>query len=230
MGEATTPPASRPAGASQAYSRFSFRRFIQVYRVHMPVDPRRERLFLASVAFLVTFGLIRALTYSIRYNVGPFRNVSVGGTHVHHLVWGILLLLVVGYVGLVEFGTRGPASNLVTRLGAIAFGVGAALTLDEFALWLNLQDVYWERQGRLSVDAVAIFGALLLVSVFGRDLIRGVAWEIRAMVSGVSRAERAIEAEYDELTREATPRDTPLTSAGGGDGGERTKEPIDRSS
>jgi hypothetical protein len=122
--------------------RHRLRRFIRVYEHQLARDPRRERLFLATLAFLLTFGFIRALTYSIRYNLGPFRNVSVGGTHVHHLVWGILLLLVVGYVALTEFGTRSPVSNLVTRLGAIGFGIGAALTLDEFALWLNLQDVY----------------------------------------------------------------------------------------
>jgi hypothetical protein len=213
-----------PAGVTEprvaSGRRFTLRRFVGVYRRHMPTDPRRERLFLASVAFLLTFAFIRGLTYSIRYNIGPFHNVTVGGTHVHHLVWGILLLLVVGYVALVEFGPRGAASNLVTRLGAIAFGAGAALTLDEFALWLNLQDVYWERQGRLSVDAVLIFGALLLVGVFGRDLLRALAWEFRMMVAGVAFVEHAVEDEIDRLrSGDADPS---------GDGGEGAQDPVDR--
>jgi hypothetical protein len=210
------------------HRRFSFRRFAHVYHAHMPRNPRRERLFLASLSFLLTFAVIRGLTYSIRYNVGPFRNVSVGGTHVHHLVWGILLLLVVGYVGLVEFGTRGPASNLVTRLGAIAFGVGAALTLDEFALWLNLQDVYWERQGRVSIDAVAIFGALLLVAIFGKDLIRGLNHEVRAMLRGAAWAERETSLEYENIHHhqdEADPSDGSPVSAQGGEG---SQQAVDR--
>jgi hypothetical protein len=216
-----TPPGGAPTSANVAVGgRFSYRRFVRVYQLHMPGDPRRERLFLASVAFLLTFALIRALTYSIRYNIGPFHNVTVGGAHIHHLVWGILLLLVVGYVALVEFGTSGPVSNFVTRLGAFAFGVGAALTLDEFALWLDLKDVYWERQGRLSVDAVLIFGALLLVGVFGRDLLRALAWEIRLMVAGASFVERVVEDQLDRLADE-----DPKAS---GDGGEGPQKPVDR--
>src|SRR5258708_2508167 len=104
-----------------------FRRLARIYLHHLARDPRRERLFLASLAFVVTFGLIRGLVYSIRYNIGPFHNVSVGGTHVHHLVWGILLLLVTGYASLVEFGTRRSAYNALSRLTAVGFGVGAAL-------------------------------------------------------------------------------------------------------
>jgi hypothetical protein len=210
------------------HRRFGLGRFAHVYRLYMPRNPRRERLFLAALSFLLTFALIRGLTYSIRYNIGPFHNISVGGTHVHHLVWGILLLLVVGYAGLIEFGTRGPVSNFVTRLGAIAFGIGAALTLDEFALWLNLQDVYWERQGRLSIDAVAIFGALLLVAIFGRDLIRALSHEVRAMLRGAAWAERAVSGEYESLRHhqdEAEPSEASVPSAQGGEG---TQEAVDR--
>jgi hypothetical protein len=231
MGEVTPPgSAPKPRATPAVKRRFSYQRFAAVYRQHMPGDPRRERLFLASVAFLVTFALIRALTYSIRYNVGPFHNVTVGGAHVHHLVWGILLLLVVGYVALVEFGTSGPVSSFVTRLGAAAFGVGAALTLDEFALWLNLQDVYWERQGRLSVDAVLIFGALLLVGVFGRDLLRALAWEFRMMVAGAAYVERVVEDEIDHLRDDDRSDDDRGDGDGGrsGDGGEGPQKPVDR--
>jgi hypothetical protein len=135
----------------------------ELYRFHFRSE-RRERLFLASLAFLLTFAVVRGITYSIRSGIGPFHNVSAGGTHIHHLVWGILLLIVVGYVWLLEVGV---GSNWVASLTAILFGVGAALTLDEFALWLNLQDVYWEQQGRVSVDVVLIFGGLLSVGIWG---------------------------------------------------------------
>ena len=141
----------------------------RIYRFHFR-DERRERLFLASLAFLLTFGLVRAVTISIRAGIGPLHNVSAGGTHIHHLVWGIALLIVVGYVWLLEVGV---GSTWVASLTAILFGVGAALTLDEFALWLNLQDVYWERQGRVSVDVVLIFGGLLSVGIWGGPFLGG---------------------------------------------------------
>jgi len=147
----------------------------RIYRFHFH-DERRERLFLASLAFLLAFGIVRAITISIRAGIGPFHNVSAGGTHIHHLVWGIALLIVVGYVWLLEVGV---GSSWVASLTAILFGVGAALTLDEFALWLNLQDVYWERQGRVSVDIVLIFGALLSVCIWGGPFFNGV---IRALL------------------------------------------------
>jgi hypothetical protein len=133
-------------------------------------NERRERLFLASLAFLVTFAIVRGITHAIRAGVGPFHNVTSGGLHIHHLVWGILLMLLVGYVWLLEVGV---GSSWVASLTAIAFGVGAALTLDEFALWLNLSDVYWEQQGRVSIDAIFIFGALLSIGVWGWPFIRG---------------------------------------------------------
>jgi hypothetical protein len=142
-----------------------------LYRFHFR-NERRERLFLASLTFLVTFGVVRAITYTIRLGVGPFHNVISGGLHIHHLVWGVLVLLLVGYVWLVELGV---GSSWFASLTAIAFGIGAALTLDEFALMLNLRDVYWEWQGRASVDAVVIFGGLLLVGYWGWPFFAGLA-------------------------------------------------------
>ncbi len=143
----------------------------ELYRFHFQ-NERRERLFLASLSFLLTFAIVRGITYSIRSGVGPFHNVSAGGTHIHHLVWGILLLLVVGYVWLLEVGV---GSTWVACLTAIAVGIGAALTLDEFALWLNLQDVYWERQGRVSVDVVLGFLGLLSVGIWGGTFLKELA-------------------------------------------------------
>ena len=141
-----------------------------LYRLHFK-DERRERFFLASLAFFITFATVRGITAMIRAGVGPFHNVTAGTTHIHHLVWGILLLLLVGYVWLSETGV---GSGWVASLTAIAFGVGAALTLDEFALWLDLKDVYWASAGRISIDAVLIFGSLLSAGVWGRPFLAAV--------------------------------------------------------
>jgi hypothetical protein len=140
----------------------------RIYGFHFRSE-RRERLFLASLGFLLTFAIVRGITHLIRAGIGPFHNVSSGGLHIHHLVWGILLLLVVGYVWLIEAGTT---SSLLSSVTAIAYGVGAALTLDEFALWLNLQDVYWTGAGRASIDAVVIFASLLSVGIWGGPFLR----------------------------------------------------------
>ena len=142
----------------------------RIYGFHFKSE-RRERLFLASVAFLLTFAIVRIITHLIKAGIGPFHNVSSGGLHIHHLVWGILLLLVVGYIWLIEAGT---GSNLLSSATAIGYGVGAALALDEFALWLNLQDVYWTGTGRESIDAVVIFAAGLSVGIWGGPFLREV--------------------------------------------------------
>ena len=100
--------------------------------------------------------------------------VVVRGMHIHHLVWGILILLLVGYGWLLELGwSQSPMSIFLGRLMAVGYGVGAALTLDEFALWLSLSpDAYWTREGRLSIDAVIIFGAILGVGAWGAPFFR----------------------------------------------------------
>jgi hypothetical protein len=139
----------------------------------LPDRPRR-RLFFASVSFFITFLGVRLLVASITHHIGPFGWVEVGGRHVHHLVFGILLLLLCGYCELAEVG-RGdtPLSIFWSRLLALLYGVGAALTLDEFALWLNLDpQAYWSTQGRESIDAVVLFGALLSIGAWGAPLFR----------------------------------------------------------
>ncbi|SDS89187.1 hypothetical protein [Actinopolymorpha singaporensis] len=113
------------------------------------------------VSFLVTFLVTRMMTRLIRSGHGPFRDTQLGGVHVHHAVYGIFLMI---GAATAEFAYRPnpPAQQVV----AVIFAAGAALTLDEFALWLYLEDVYWSREGRRSVDAVlvaATIGILLLL-------------------------------------------------------------------
>lgn len=136
----------------------------------------REPVLLLLAAFLVTFMLTRLYTRLAR--VRGWGSASAGGIHVHHMVVGIVCILVSGFV---EIGVR--PSGLGRELVAILFGVGAAFTLDEFALWLYLRDVYWCPEGRSSIDATVmglLFGALLLVgtSPFG---VHGTGGESRAV-------------------------------------------------
>lgn len=171
-----------PAIVAAILGGFSFlvwrTRLRHVYE-HRFTESRRERLFLASVGFFTTVLVVRALTIAIRHDFGPFHNISMGGRHIHHLVWGILLLLLVGYLWLIEIGAGIAASTrFAGRLTSMLFGVASALTLDEFALWLNLSDVYWERQGRESFEALALFGGLLAIGVFGRAFWAGVVKEL----------------------------------------------------
>ncbi|HVC45889.1 MAG TPA: hypothetical protein VND90_01455 [Terracidiphilus sp.] len=142
-------------------------------RATIPDRPRR-RMFLASVSFFITFLGVRLLVHLVLQNRGPFQWVMVRGMHIHHLVWGILILLFVGYGWLLDLGrSHSPLSIFFSRLMSVSYGVGAALTLDEFALWLNLEpDAYWTRAGRLSVDAVILFGSILAIGAWGAPFFR----------------------------------------------------------
>ena len=126
--------------------------------------------FSMLVAFVVTFLVTRYVTHMIRSGRGPFRDNTVGGLHVHHEVYGIFLLL---SSGALEFAYRPdpPGGQILAAL----FGAGAALTLDEFALWLHLDDVYWGPEGRRSVDAV-----LVAVVVGGLMLVEAAPWDVDA--------------------------------------------------
>jgi hypothetical protein len=136
-------------------------------------------MFLASAAFYLTFAMVRGITHAIRAGVGPFHDVAAGGVHVHHLVWGILLLLGIGYLWLLQVGAGEPGeSRRLSRMTAILYGVGAALTLDEFALWLRLRDVYWTREGRESIDAVLLFGALLSAGLWGGPFLQALVGQL----------------------------------------------------
>src|SRR5580700_6744092 len=133
----------------------------------------------ALAAFLVTFGVLRLITAILHYDLwpgGPFHYViTKGGLHIHHLFWGILLLMATGFAAL---ATRDPRWHL--RI-ALVFGIALGLTLDEFALWLRLADVYWSPDGVESLKAAAVVAAFLAVYGFGqpfwhavvRDLLGG---------------------------------------------------------
>jgi len=143
-----------------------------IYLKHFS-DSRRERQFLSSVSFFVTFATTRSITHAIRRGVGPFHNVSHGGLHIHHLVWGIGGLLGTGYLWLNQVGTGTERTS--SRATSLLYGAGAALTLDEFALWLHLEDDYWSKQGRDSIDAVVLFASLLSIGFWGRWFFRDLA-------------------------------------------------------
>jgi hypothetical protein len=142
---------------------------------HIADRPRR-RLFVASVSFFLTFAIVRGMVFCITHQIPPFHYIIMNGRHVHHLVPGILLLLGVGYGWLCEFGNGSDSSSLLaSKLMAVLYGVGAALTLDEFALWLNLKDVYFVREGRSSIDAIVLFGSLLAIGAWGAPLFSALA-------------------------------------------------------
>lgn len=145
-----------------------------IYKEIFGSNEPRERMLFASVGFYVAFASVRVITHAIRAGRGPFHDISAGGQHIHHLVWGILLLLLVGYSWLWQVSLR---RRFWSRLLAFVYGVGAALTLDEFALWLNLRDVYWEREGRESIDAILLFSAVLSISIFGGRFFHALARE-----------------------------------------------------
>src|SRR5580698_6238093 len=159
------------------------RKTIAVYRRAFK-DVRRERLFLSSVSFFTTFAATRAITHAIKDGVGPFHNMSIGGRHFHHLVIGITWLLEVDPAKKNSGAPEDPGhkdhgtDDALAKFTSILYGGSSALTLDEFALWLDLQDVYWTKQGRESVDAVMLFGGVLSIGVWGGPFFRKIFHEL----------------------------------------------------
>ncbi|MDO8187682.1 hypothetical protein Q5424_14170 [Conexibacter sp. JD483] len=124
------------------------------------IDPTRHGLVLAWWGFTGTFAFLRLLTWLIHIRVAGLGDVSAGGVHLHHYVWGILLLTVVAVFGLVD---RDPRTR---RWMGLALGVGLALIVDEIALLIELRDVYWQKTGAVSVGA-----AVLLIGIAGSVLV-----------------------------------------------------------
>jgi hypothetical protein len=142
-------------------------------RAFEDLDPGQRSALLSWLAFTTTFGAVRGITYAIKDGKGPFRNLSVGGEHLHHYIWGIGLVSSVGGIAV-----HGEDERRRHPLVALAYGSGLALIVDEFALLLDLKDVYWAKQGRISVDlgiggsslAGTYFAALPLVRALRRHV------------------------------------------------------------
>jgi hypothetical protein len=124
------------------------------------LDAGQRSALLSWLAFTATFGAVRGITYSIKNGKGPFGNISVGGEHLHHYMWGIGLVSGVGGVAV-----HGDEAHRRHPLVALSYGAGLALIVDEFALLLDLKDVYWAKQGRISVD-LGVGGSSLAGSYF----------------------------------------------------------------
>jgi len=130
------------------------------------VAHHRQGVFLVLVGLVGSFGFIRMSTRMIRAEVSwwPGNIESEGGIHVHHLVFGIITMMVAGTVGFAALG-HSPLAEIC----AFFFGVGAGLTIDEFALWVYLEDVYWAEEGRSSIDATVIAASLIWLIVLGAN-------------------------------------------------------------
>ncbi|MET3807636.1 hypothetical protein ABIB25_004663 [Nakamurella sp. UYEF19] len=126
------------------------------------LNPARRNVVLSWSSFTATFAAVRGITYSIKNGRGPFRNVLIGGTHIHHYLWGIGLLAGVGGMA-VRGNTLKPHATV-----PLAYGAGLALIVDEFALLLDLKDVYWAEEGRVSVDL-----GISAISAVGTGLAAG---------------------------------------------------------
>ncbi|MHA5048463.1 hypothetical protein [Streptomyces sp. SD15] len=120
------------------------------------VEPGKLPLLLALASFVLTFVITRVVVRLIRAGKGPFGNVKAGGLHIHHVVPGVVLTVVGGF-GAVASARHGFGAAAF----AVLFGMGAGLVLDEFALILHLDDVYWSEEGRKSVEVVLVTAALV---------------------------------------------------------------------
>lgn len=137
-------------------------------RLRDHLSPRRERGLLALVGFLVAAIITRLTTGFLHANgAGANGGLVIGGVHIHHFVFGIFIVLATTMSWLLLDGVSASAKRGWFRTSAIAYGVGSALILDEFALWLYLEDVYWAKQGRQSLEAMAIFAAVLAIAGVG---------------------------------------------------------------
>ena len=150
---------------------------------HFLDEPGPRAGFVLLCSFLVSFLFIRTSARMIRKQVSwwPGNVETKGGVHLHHLVFGIVLLLVCGFL---SYATA-PESPWEEILAA-AFGVGAGLTLDEFALWVHLEDVYWAQEGRASLDAVVVatlLGGLIVLGLAPFDLSGQTSSEISLVIA-----------------------------------------------
>jgi hypothetical protein len=142
-----------------------------------------QAVFLVLVGFLGSFAFIRMSTRIIRsesISWWPGNIESEGGLHLHHLVFGIVTMMAAGTLGYVADG-RSP----FTEICALGFGIGVGLTIDEFALWVHLEDVYWEKEGRSSIDATVIAAALMILIVLGVSPVAIESGSASAVISSI---------------------------------------------
>lgn len=142
------------------------------------IDPSRHAVLWLLIFFVLATAATRTATRYIRHRAdraeaylkenaepGVFRNIAIAGIHIHHQVWGILMLLFSGLMLITYLPERGPWLNTLAAI----FGMGAALTLDEFAMWLHLDDVYWQEEGRQSISALLVAVAITAALVLGAN-------------------------------------------------------------
>jgi hypothetical protein len=132
---------------------------VRVARQGYSVSATRENAaFTMLGAFIVTFALARGVTYTIRHGgFGPFRDVELGSRHIHHFVPGVLISFAAGGAAIAS------RREDIDRWMALPFGIGVALVLDESALMIELEDVYWSEQGVVSIHAA--FAATTVLSL-----------------------------------------------------------------
>lgn len=145
---------------------------LHIRRHYQRLNLGRRVALRVLASYLVTFVVLRLITADIRYHWwpdGPFHYVvTKGGLHIHHLFWGILLLMLTGFAALASRDARWHL-----RI-AVLFGIALALTLDEFAMWLRLADVYWSPEGVESLKAGVAAAALLAIYGFGQPFWHGI--------------------------------------------------------
>jgi hypothetical protein len=128
------------------------------------VEHGRQWLFLVLLGFVGSFAFIRMSTRLMRSPRVPWwpGSIESSGVHLHHLVFGIVLMMAAGTISFAGFATE-----VIYGLCAVAFGIGVGLTIDEFALWVHLDDVYWAEEGRRSIDATVIAVGVLALILLG---------------------------------------------------------------
>jgi len=143
------------------------------------------------ISFILAFGIIRLITFAIHSNLGPFHDIVIGGNgtdsiHIHHYLWGLALIAVCGFLALTLEAARWHP------ILAIPFGIGLALVLDEFALLLQLRDVYWTSKGGVSIAIAILVFAMLLVYYLGQCFWHDAVRELRRGVGHVHSAEQSL--------------------------------------
>lgn len=148
------------------------------------VEHDEQGLFLVLAGFILSFAFIRMSTRLMRSPKVPWwpgSVVSDSGVHLHHLVFGIVTMMIAGTLGFAAFG-----HSPLTEICAFGFGVGAGLTIDEFALWVYLDDVYWAEQGRSSIDATVIAAAGMFLMLLGFSPFSFETGSVEAVVGSVA--------------------------------------------